>query len=194
MLMKKTSFKKKTPSSKITILKEGQYMWFLSIDSWEYMKRKNCTGIVIILAVTDEGKLVFVEQYRAPVGKKMIEFPAGLANDIPSARKESLATAAKRELLEEAGYVAKRVKKVFYGPISGGFSSDMITVFMAEGLKKVSAGGGDATECITVHEIPLPQAEKWLDRMQKKGYLVGPTIYAGLYFVNKYNRAKFIKI
>lgn len=174
----------------VHVLKEGRFIRFLCRDTWEYIERKNCTGIVIILAVTAEQRILFVEQYRAPVGKRMVEYPAGLANDIPSAKKESLLTAAKRELLEETGYRAAKWEKIFFGPVSGGFSADMVTIFLAREIQKVGAGGGDHTEGITVHEILLSKAEDWLERMKKKGYLVGPTIYAGLYFITKYNKTK----
>ena len=153
---------------------------------WEFVKRNNCTGIVIILAKTDDDRILFVEQYRPPVKKKVIEFPAGLINDLNIKKNESVITAAKRELLEETGYRAKKMVKMITGPVSSGLTSDLVTFVMACGIKKVSRGGGDAGENITVHEIPFKKVEGWLKSMMDKGYLLDPKIYAGLYFFNKY--------
>jgi len=57
----------------------------------------------------------------------------------------------------------------------------------AGGLKKMHEGGGDEHESITVHEVPLKRVEAWLRKKEREGAYVGPRIYAGLYFINKYN-------
>lgn len=170
---------------KVIVLKEGRFLRFIRHEEYEYVERNNCSGIVIIVPVTDEGNVIFVEQYRLPVNKKLIEFPAGLVNDICGVEKETLAKAAKRELLEETGYRASRMTKLLEGPVSGGFTSDIVTMFLARGLKKTGAGGGDETEMITVHEVPFKNAEPWLSAMEKKGFLIEPKVYAGLYFLRK---------
>ena len=152
---------------------------------WEYIERTNCRGIVIILAMTDDQKVILVEQYRQPVHKKVIEFPAGLICDDPKHKNESMITAAKRELLEETGYKAQRVVRLLTGPVSSGSSADMVTLFRAYGLTKISAGGGDHTEAIRVHEVSLPQIERWLKKMSSQGYLIEPKVYTGLFFLTK---------
>jgi ADP-ribose pyrophosphatase len=85
--------------------------------------------------------------------------------------------------LEETGYRAAKLKRVLVGPISPASSSDIMTVFRAEGLKKVNAGGGDHTENITVHEVPFSRIHSWLKRKAKEGLLIDPKIYAGLYLL-----------
>ncbi len=172
-------------SGEIVVLKEGRFMKLLSKDGWEFVSRTNCTGIVIILALTDEKKVLFVEQYRLPVNKLVIEFPAGLVNDRNLKRKENILTAAKRELFEETGYRAAKMVKVIDGPGSGGSSADIVTIARAFGLKKKGKGGGDATEAITVHEVPLDKVDTWLAQKKKAGVLVDPKVYAGLYFLKK---------
>ena len=52
-----------------TVLYDGKHIQLVKHDRWEYARRKNLTGIVAIVAVTNEGKLVLVEQYRPPVGR-----------------------------------------------------------------------------------------------------------------------------
>jgi len=173
------------------VLAEGKFIRFVSKGNWEYIERVNCDGAVVILALTKDRKVIFVEQFRPPVGKKVIEFPAGLMNDCPKRKtKETLISAAKRELLEETGYKAKKIIKILEGPASSGTASDMLTLVRAVDIEKVSAGGGDEGESIVVHEVKLDKAESWLRRMEKKGFLIGTRIYAGLYFLNKYNVAK----
>ena len=167
------------------ILYEGKFVRLICEGTWEFIERRNATGIVIILAVTEEGKVLFTEQHRVPVGERVIEFPAGLVNDHGSENHETLETAAMRELLEETGYMAEKVVPIFSGPANAGWSRDMISIFKAVGLKKTGKGGGDETECITVHEVPLKQVPGWLHRMRAKGMFVDPKVYAGLYFLEK---------
>ena len=164
---------------------EGKYLQFIVEDGWEYVRRHNCTGIVIVVSMTDEGKVVLVEQYRPPVKGKVIEFPAGLINDQEADELESLESAAKRELFEETGYQAQRIDVLVCGPVSGGSSADTVTIVRAWDLKKTGPGGGDASEGIVVHEVELREVERWLSDREREGYLIEPKIYSGLYFLEK---------
>ena len=181
--MKMMAKKKKTPAQKI--LYQGKYLRLLDRNGWECVERTHCSGIVIVLAMTAEGKVVFAEQYRAPVQANVIEFPAGLVDDGKSGRGEKHEESALRELEEETGYRAKRIVRLIDGPVNTGLSADKVAIFRAYGLKKVSAGGGDPLEDITVHEIPLPKVPSWIKSMERKGRLVDPKIYAGLYFLTQ---------
>ncbi len=176
--------RKRKPVKQKTLY-EGKYKRLVSKGDWEFVERVNCCGIVAVLPVTDEGKIIFVEQHRIPVGKNVIEFPAGLADGAGGNSDESLEEAAKRELLEETGYSAEKMILCGEGPISGSSSSDIMTIFRAAGLKKVAAGGGDHTESIVVHEIDFVNVDDWLDQKQKEGILVDSKVYAGLYILSK---------
>jgi len=171
------------------IIKKGNFLNFVKKGNWEYIERNNCSGIVVILAVTKEKKVLFVEQYRPPLGKNVIEFPSGLAGDHKkfwnSDKKESLLQAAKRELLEETGYQAKGMRKIVEGPANSGTSSDMLTFLKAVSIEKVASGGGDETESILVHEIFIHDIERWIKKKKKEGCLIIPRIYTGLYFLNR---------
>jgi ADP-ribose pyrophosphatase len=169
------------------VVYDGRFLKFFTYGAWEYIQRKNCTAIVIIVAVTKEQDVVFVEQYRPPVGRIVIEFPAGLANDRGLRTKETALAAAKRELVEETGYKAGRMVKMFDGPVSSGSSADLVTMYLARDVEKVAQGGGDEFESIIVHSVPLQQVDAWLARMKRRGCLVEPKIYAGLYFLKSYN-------
>jgi ADP-ribose pyrophosphatase len=177
------NFLKRNSKHKTVILKEGKFIRFCRQGSWEFVGRNNCSGIVIILVKTKDNKVLFTEQYRIPVKSSVIEFPAGLINDRQGYSRESIFTAAKRELLEETGYRAKRMEKVIDGPVSGGFSSDRITVVRAYDVVKESEGGGDETEAITVHAVDIKKVDQWLKQKSRQGCLVDPKVYAGLYFL-----------
>jgi ADP-ribose pyrophosphatase len=64
------------------ILYSGKHVQFVKIGNWEFADRPRISGIVVITALTPEGEVLFVEQFRPPVGKSVIELPAGLAGDI----------------------------------------------------------------------------------------------------------------
>jgi ADP-ribose pyrophosphatase len=152
---------------------------------WEYVERTKASGIVAILPITDRDEIVLVEQFRIPVGKRVIEIPAGLAGDIEDEETEEPANAARRELLEETGYEARTMELLTEGPPSAGLSTEIVTFFHARGLKKVGNGGGDGSEDIEVHLVPLTKLDGWIDGKQREGCLVDYKIYASLYFLNR---------
>ena len=166
-----------------TVLHKGKFLDLVCDDNWEYVKRTNCSGIVVIVPMTKDGKVIFVEQFRRPVEAQVIEWPAGLVNDKMSHDKETMETAARRELFEETGYDAEHLALLVGGPVSSGLSSEIITFYQALDVVKKGPGGGDETESIKVHEIPLKEADLWLYEMEKKGFLVDPKVYVGLYFL-----------
>lgn len=167
-------------------MKEGRFLRLVRKGEWEYVSRHNCRGIVIIVAMTRGQKVIFVEQYRPPVGKRVIEFPAGLVSDHHTIEGESFLAAARRELLEETGYRAQKMALLLKGPVASGLSSDMVTMVRAYGLTKIAPGGGDELESITVHEVALAKVDQWLKAVRKKGALVEPKVYTGLYFLQKH--------
>jgi ADP-ribose pyrophosphatase len=170
------------PMPKPETLAEGKFIRLVRQGKWEYAKRKGVSGIVAIVAVTDDRKLVLVEQDRPPVGKRVIELPAGLAGDQAGHETEDLADAARRELLEETGYEARGVERVAEGAASAGMTDEVITLFRATGLKKTGDAKGDGSEDITVHEVALDGVTAWLDTRAAEGKLVDLKVYAGLYF------------
>ncbi len=172
-------------AEKRIILCEGRFLRLVKCGRWEYADRTNSSGAAVIVAITTEGNLLLIEQYRIPVARRVIELPAGLAGDIPGHESEALATAAKRELLEETGYEAKRVTQLASGPPTAGLASEIVTFFLARDVRRVSAGGGDGHEEIQVHEVPLADAGKWLEQKATAGLLIDPKVYAGLYFATR---------
>lgn len=173
-----------TSVPKITLY-TGKFLALVQEGRWEYADRTNATGAALIAAVTNEGKLLLVEQYRIPVHARTIELPAGIIGDEPGSQDEAHAEAARRELVEETGYEAERVEAVTSGTTSAGLTSEIVTLFLATNLRRVGPGGGVAHEDITVHEIPLADVHDWLAAKAAAGLIVDPKIYAGLYFIQR---------
>ncbi len=172
-----------TPTDKPDdVLYDGKFLRYVRRGNWEFVQRKKVSGIVGIVAVTAERKLLLVEQYRVPVKCNVIEIPAGLAGDIAGQENEALELAAARELFEETGYEAKKFTQLTAGAVSAGLTDEFITLFRAEELKKVNAGGGDGTENIVVHEIPLSDVRRWLDERRRGGTMIDLKVYSGLAF------------
>jgi ADP-ribose pyrophosphatase len=166
-----------------TVIGEGKYIRLMKRDDWEYASRKNVSGIVVIVAITDDRKLLLVRQPRIPVGADVIELPAGLAGDGRN-RNETPEAAARRELLEETGYDASEWEYVGGGCVSAGLSDELISVFKATGLRKVGEPS-QPEESITVQEVPLDGIERWLADLEKTGVLIDLKIYTGLWFATE---------
>ena len=156
----------------------GRHLSMVARGTWEFATRNTRRPAVGIVALTDESRVVLVEQFRPPAGANVIELPAGLAGDVAGAEHEPLLAAAQRELLEETGYSAARWTELTSGYSSPGLTDEQIVLFLAEGLTKVAAGGGDASESIALHEVPLAEIDAWLASRRQP---IDLKLYAGLY-------------
>jgi ADP-ribose pyrophosphatase len=162
---------------------EGKYLRVRIRGHWEYVERSNSPAGIVIVALTPEGKLLLTEQYRVPVQKNTIELPAGLAGD-DNYGGEPFVEAARRELLEETGYAAGEWEELAWGPPSPGLSNEIVVFYRARNLRKAGSGGGAGAEQIRVHEIPPSEAPAWLEEQARRGALIDPKVFAGLYFLS----------
>ncbi len=164
------------------VLAEGKYLRFLDADGWEFAQRKNISGIVGMLAYTDDGHVVLVEQYRPPIGTTVIEIPAGLVGDEPGRDGEEMIDAAGRELLEETGYQAGQIEPIVEeATISAGTTGETMTLYRCTQLRKVGTGGGDDSEDIRVHEVARAEAYDWLEQMRSCGHKIDIKVYLALW-------------
>ncbi|MCC5793261.1 MAG: NUDIX hydrolase [Chromatiales bacterium] len=163
----------------------GRHLAFKQRGHWEYCERVGSHGVVVILALTPDGKVLLVEQFRPPIQRNVIEMPAGLAGDIAGQSDESLEQAAARELEEETGYRARSIRLLTTGPASSGLSSEMVSFMLAEGLERIGPGGGTDSEEITVHEVPLAEAGPWLIERERAGVPADPKVYGGLWWLER---------
>jgi len=167
------------------VIAEGKYVRLVARGRWEWAERTNTSGAVVIVAVTTDGQMVLIEEYRHPLGAWVVELPAGLVGDEPGASEEDMIEAGRRELLEETGYVSDRWQHLVTGPSSPGLTSEHYSMYLALNAKKVGDGGGDDSEQIHVRLAPLDQAEALLDAKRREGLQVDPKVYIGLYFAAK---------
>ncbi len=163
-------------------LYSGRYLSLLERDRWEFVSRSNARCVVAMVAVTPAREIVLVEQYRKPVDAHVIEIPAGLVGDLDDP-DESILVAAARELEEETGFVAAKMEHLMDCPSSAGMSDEVISFVLADGLSRVGPGGGDASENIVVHVIPLSEVDDWLAGQLAAGKSLDPKVYTALYWL-----------
>ncbi|MEZ4239775.1 MAG: NUDIX hydrolase [Myxococcota bacterium] len=165
------------------VLGSGRFLRLVREGGWEWAERTNASGVVGVAALTPDRCVLFVEQHRPPIGGRVLEMPAGLAGDLADAGDEALEQAAARELEEETGYRAGRLVWLCAGPVSAGMTSEVLTFYAAYDLVRIGPGGGDDSEDIVVHEVPLDSAREWLAERHRQGVMADPKVYAGLYFL-----------
>jgi ADP-ribose pyrophosphatase len=164
---------------------EGKHVLVLERDGWEFVERKKGKSAVAILAVTDDDRVLFVEQFRRPVNARVIDFPAGLVGDEDD--QERPEETARRELEEEAGYACTTMECLISGPTSPGITSETVAFYRATGLSQRGAGGGIAGEDITVHRVPRSEIAGWLQRKIDEGMLIDVKIWAGLWWFDRHS-------
>lgn len=167
------------------ILVETKFLRCIDRGGWFFVERPNASGVVTVVPVTNDRRIVLVEQFRPPVARQVIELPAGLVGDEPGHHGEALEAAARRELLEETGYDARRLKPIAECVTSPGVVNEVASFFLATDLVKVGDGGGVPGENIRVHEIPLAEVGDWLAQRAVTGVLISAKVYAGLYFAQR---------
>lgn len=108
-------------------------------------------GAVAILAMEGE-RILMIQQYRHAAGKFMWEIPAGTLEE-----GEDPLDCAKRELTEETGYAADSLKKLVHFFVAVGYSTEVIHLFLAEGLKRKHPNP-EEDEAIRAQMVPFEEA------------------------------------
>ena len=140
-----------------------------AISKREYMQHPGASAVLAV----ENGKVLFVEQYRYPVKKIILEIPAGKLKP----RQTPLAC-AKAELKEETGYTAKTIKKILTFNTSAAFADENLHIFYASGLKPGNPHL-DEDEFVNVKWISFDKVFK----MIKKGKITdSKTIIALLFY------------
>ena len=115
-------------------------------------------GAVMIIPRLPDGKLLMERQFRYPLARIFIEFPAGKIDP-----GEDPATTAARELLEETGYTAERWSHIGTLHPLITYSTERIEIYTADALTFIGAKL-DAGEFIEIFSATLEEALAWIDR------------------------------
>ncbi len=131
--------------------------------------RYYASDVVIVVPFLDDEKLVMIRQYRYPLGKVILEFPAGHVES-----GEDPAETARRELEEETGYRAGKMEYVYTYHPAVSRTKQNVHVYRATGLSdsgRTSHDGGEdiAIETMTVGELRKTIAER---KVESAGTLV----------------------
>ena len=144
----------------------GKYISVFKQGRWEYVSRTGSTNAVVILAEHD-GKMILVEQYRVPVGRRCLELPAGLVGD--EDESATLEETAIKELEEEAGFTADRVERLGDFHSSPGMVAESFTLVRAHGVRKIGEGGGNEHEDIAVHLVERGDIPDFIASRRREG-------------------------
>ncbi|MGZ5446143.1 MAG: NUDIX hydrolase [Thermoanaerobaculia bacterium] len=149
---------------------EGDHLYVIERDHWQYVERKKGKAAAAVVAETDDGEIILTEQFRRPLNARVIDFPAGLIGD--EEPDTDGAETARKELEEEAGYTCDSVELLFRGPSSPGITSEIVSLYRAHGVRRTGKGGGVGGEDITVHVIPRPRLRAFLREKAEAGVLI----------------------
>jgi len=133
-------------------------------------------GAVVIIAVLDNGKLLFERQYRHPVGQVFLELPAGKIDP-----GEEILKTAIRELREETGHAAGQWRYLGVMHPCIGYSNERIEIFLARELIRESAPQLDHGEHLEVIEMSLEEAAAAI----RDGRLTDAKTITALYWAEK---------
>jgi len=120
------------------------------------VERPNVNFIIALI----DGGILFIEEYRYPIKQAIWQLPAGTTN-----KRENDLQAAKRELYQEAGYRARKWKKIGSFFIAPGHESILANVFLATGcIKTKSKSIQTSDEQITnIHTVPIREIKKMIE-------------------------------
>jgi len=144
-----------------------------AVSSREYIAHP---GAVAILAILDNGNLVMERQYRYAPQREFVELPAGKID-----HGEDILSCAKRELLEEAGYVAKEWIHLSTAWPCIGYADERMEYFLARGLTHQGSKLDDG-EFLEVFELSLSEAIEWI----RLGKINESKTIVGLFWLEKY--------
>ncbi|MEW6552989.1 MAG: NUDIX hydrolase [Actinomycetota bacterium] len=141
-------------------------------------------GAVGMVALDEEGGVYLVRQYRHAPSADLVEIPAGKL-----AEGEDPQTCARRELMEEIGFDARKWTRLSSFYTSPGFSDEILHLYLARELHPAHAKA-DEDEFLEVMRVPLAEAV----RMVSRGEIVDAKTIAGLaltvlYVKGEYGRA-----
>lgn len=133
-------------------------------------------GAVMVVPILDDGRLVMERQYRYPLGRVLLEFPAGKLD-----AGESVWDCARRELAEETGYRAAEWARACLIHNACAYSDERIEIWFARGLSRGEQhlDEGELIDLVTVDEAEL-------DALAGRGELTDVKTLLGLQWLQKW--------
>ncbi|MEM3753444.1 MAG: NUDIX hydrolase [Candidatus Micrarchaeaceae archaeon] len=122
------------------------------------MFRIRLPNVAVILPILSNGRILMERQYRFPIKKYIYELPAG---DIKKGERPE--DAAMRELEEETGYIAGKLRFMFRAYASPGISTETFNMYVATGLKKTKQRL-DYSEFISLREVSISDALSMIEK------------------------------
>ncbi|HEV8231554.1 MAG TPA: NUDIX hydrolase [Thermoanaerobaculia bacterium] len=160
------------------VLFEGRHLAFRRRRGWEYVEHRAAKESVMVVALAEHGQIVLVEEFRPAVDASVICLPAGLVGDEGPEDRE---TAARRELREETGWEASTLEFLGRGPGSAGMSSEIVSFYLARGVRRGGEQGDREREEIRVHVVSVSQLTHWTREREAEGKLIDPKVWAGVH-------------
>jgi ADP-ribose pyrophosphatase len=130
-------------------------------------------GAVAVIPLLDDKRILFTQQYRIAARKQLLEIPAGTVEP-----DETPLACARRELTEETGYRAGRVRKLFSCYLAPGYSTEKIHFFLGTSLVRTRARQAE-DEAITVRAMNLHQGLRAIEA----GRIQDAKTICGLYYL-----------
>ncbi len=163
---------------------EGRFLRFVRRcfpgGQWEYTRRPNVPGVVVLFALTDDARVPLVRQFRVPLGMEVWELPAGLCD-----RDEPKEATAVRELEEECGLTAGRVEWLMRAPSCQASSASTLDFYLLEDVREVVAPPGDEHFPIECRLVPLGELEEFVAERMEAEEMVDARILAALTVVRR---------
>lgn len=137
-------------------------------------------GSVVLLPIFPDGSILLVRQYRHAIGAMLWELVAGRVEP-----GESKAAGARRELIEETGYTADRIKQILEIFPSPGFVTERMWIFAATGLH-LGVARPEADERITAKRF----SPAVLEKMIRSGSLHDGKSVAAILFYSRFLKSR----
>lgn len=120
-------------------------------------------GGAVVVAVKENGKIIFVKQYRYPLDKSLIELPAGKLEE-----NEDPMKCAVRELEEEAGYKTGKIEKLGSIFTTPGFCTEELHIYLAKDLEAGKHNREEGEFGMQILEYSLDEIEEKIKKSEIK--------------------------
>lgn len=164
------------------------YVFDIKVDEIEYDSGNKGVrevalhnGGAVVLPVTNENKIVFVNQFRYPFQKFLLELPAGKLeiNEDPQ-------LCASRELTEETGYSSEKISKLGEIYTTPGFCSEILHIYLAEELLPGNHAREEGEHGMEVHEFTLSEVQQKI----KTGEIVDAKTICAIQYLSLHEKYK----